>query len=100
MKHVLRTAAAILALALAGFGLTGCSDSDDDCDASSATVVQVEPAGYEARTGGTTGGGRVTKPRPAAPKTGPKTKPHKPATRHGGGTTVHIDTDDCEDNDS
>jgi hypothetical protein len=68
-------AAAVLALALAAFGLTACGDTDDDCDdASSATVVHYEPAGFDARIGGTTGS-------------------------RGGTTGMHTHHDDCEDED-
>ncbi len=97
MKCTLRTVAAALALALAGFGLTGCSD-DPDCDttddSAATTTVQYEPAGYAARIGGTTGGrggGGGAKARPA-----PNPKPKAPSGSSGG-TRVHTDHDDCED---
>lgn len=92
MKRALRLAAAVIALALAGFGLTAC-DIDDDCDASSVTTVRYEPAAFDARVGGTSGGrgGGGFKARPDAPKAQPN--PGKPA----GGTHPH---DDCEDDDS
>lgn len=96
MTHALRTAAAVLALTLAGFGLTGCNITGDDCDASSTTAVRYEPAAFSARTGGTSGGrsGSGSKARPHASKTNPK--PGKAAN----GTTIdtHHD-DDCEDDD-
>lgn len=97
MKRALRTAAAVLALALAGFGLTGCNITDDDCDASNTTAVRYEPAAFDARPGGTSGGrgGGGIKSRPRAPEAKPR-----PGRAAAGGTiggTHHHD--DCEDDD-
>jgi hypothetical protein len=98
VKRGLRTAAAALALTLSGFGLTGCLDTDDDCDASSTTTVHYEAAAFTARVGGTSGGrgGGGFKSRPHAPKSKPR------PGRITGGTTGgihHHDHDDCEDDD-
>lgn len=61
MKRILRTTAAVLALTLAGFGLTAC-DTDDDCDAAGTTTVTVSPVGFvDGKGGGKSGKSRSGK---------------------------------------
>lgn len=85
MKRTLRTMAGAIALSLAVFGLTGCTN-DDDCDDASGTttvVLNAAPA-YFADGKGPGGKSRSGKSKPKPPK---KSK-HK--SHH---------SDDCEDDD-
>jgi hypothetical protein len=76
MKPTRRIAAALTALALAVFGLTACSDTED-CDAAGTTTVTVAPVGFVDGKGGGKSG---------------KSKSKKSKVKvHG--------TDDCEDDD-
>lgn len=90
MKRSLRTAAAVLALSLGLFGLTACTDTDDDCDASGTTPITLAAAslvdgkgpGGSSRSGKSRSGG-------GSGKSG-KSKSHGKA---------HDFDDDCEDDD-
>lgn len=87
----LRTAIVLaLALALATFGLTGCSDSDDceDDAAARPASVRYEPAAFDVGV----------KPPPPAPKPAPA--PAKPAQPKTAPTVPTIHTaHDCGDDD-
>ncbi|MDX3232956.1 hypothetical protein [Streptomyces sp. ME19-01-6] len=85
MSRVLkRTATVAAVLALAAFGLTACSDQDDECDSSAlGTASLIAPK----RPGGGHGG------RGGSHGSGSKSKTGKHSTHHG----VHVDTDDCDD---
>ena len=90
MKHVLRTAAAVLALALAGFGLTGCTDTDDCDDAAGTSPGTVAVAAHL-----TAGKGPGSTSRSGKSRNGSgKSKSTKP--KHG---KAHDFDDDCEDDD-
>lgn len=89
MKHALRTAAAVLALALAGFGLTGCTDTDD-CDAAGTSPGTVAVAAHLTTGKGPESKARSGKSRSRSGKS-KSTKPQKHGKAH------HFD--DCEDDD-
>lgn len=98
LKRALRAMPAVLALALAAFGLTGCGDTDDDCDASPTQAVRYEAAAFDARIDGTTGGrGGGSK---GSAHRGSRSNPKSGKTVGGTtGGTLHNHDHDCEDND-
>ena len=95
MKTLVRTLAAAVALTLPLLGLTGCTDLDDDCDASGTTTITLVAAQQQlvdGKGGGGRSGSRSGKSRSGSSKSGTgKAKP--------GHVTVHHDDDDCEDDD-
>jgi hypothetical protein len=91
LKHALRTAAAVLALALAGFGLTGCTDNADCDDAAGTQPGTVAVAAHLAIGKGPGSKSRSSKSRHGSGKS----KSSKPKT-HG---RVHHFDDDCEEDD-
>lgn len=106
MKRTLRTIAVTAVLALASFGLTGCGDTEDDCDdAAGTTTSDYQPAAYEqpmeGRSGGSGGGrGGGSRSGSGKSKSGGKSKngsSGSSGSTHGGST--HRDHDDCEDDD-
>lgn len=89
MKPLIRTAAAVLALALAGFGLTGCT-STDDCDDAAGTSPGTVAVAAHLTAGKGPGKSRSGKSRSGSGK-GKSGKSQK----HGKGHH----SDDCEDDD-
>jgi hypothetical protein len=87
LKNHLRTAAAVLALTLAGFGLTGCTDSDG-CDDAAGTQPGTVAVAAQLTAG-----------------KGPGSKSRSGKSGSGSGKTgkskakVHGWDDDCEDDD-
>jgi hypothetical protein len=89
MKPLWRTLAAVVALTLPLLGLTGCTDTDDECDAAGTTTITLVAAQQQlvAEKGG---GGRSS-----SRSGGGKSSSGKAKSGH---TTVHHN-DDCEDDD-